>query len=108
MFQAAFENYARQQGFYEMLGEEGAAEPQENAARWRQKMAQATTALTAGWVSMKILGLHRLSNTDNAHALYRRLLRSYSNVTDRRQISLRDEVDRCVQQPDESLDRLAI
>ena len=48
MFHAAFVNYARQQGFYTMLGEEGANEPQENGDRWRQRMAQATTAITSG------------------------------------------------------------
>ena len=50
-FSAAFVNYARQQGFYGMLGDEGAREPEQNAERWRQSMAQATTALCSGWVS---------------------------------------------------------
>ena len=54
-FNAAFINYARQQGFYAMLEEEGAREPEEQADRWRQRMAQATTALTSGWVSQNIL-----------------------------------------------------
>ena len=44
-FHAAFINYARQQGFYAMLGEEGAEEPENNAQTWRQRMAQATIAL---------------------------------------------------------------
>ena len=43
MFQAAFENYARQQGFYEVLGDDGAEEPQDpkiqhdGARRWRKQ-----------------------------------------------------------------------
>ena len=31
VFSAAFVNYAQQQGFYDMLGEDGNAEPRENA-----------------------------------------------------------------------------
>ena len=54
-FNAAFLNYARQQGFYAMLGEGGANEPENNADQWRQRMAQATTALTSGWVSANVL-----------------------------------------------------
>ena len=48
-FAAAFINYARQQSFYGMLGEDGAAEPEGDAREpWRRKMAQATTAITSG------------------------------------------------------------
>ena len=54
-FSAAFRNYARQQGFYDILGDDGREEPRENAERWRQKMAQATTALCSGWVSDRVL-----------------------------------------------------
>ena len=57
MFSAAFVNYARQQGFYDVLGEDGEREPRENADPWRRKMAQATTALCSGWVSDRILPL---------------------------------------------------
>ena len=54
VFQAAFENYACQQGFFQMLGDDGDREPGENPDAWRRKMAQATTSLTSGWLSDKI------------------------------------------------------
>ena len=68
-FYAAFTNYARQQGFYTMLGDEGANEPNEQGERWRQRMAQATTALTSGWVSLNILATFKHNNTDNANVV---------------------------------------
>ena len=82
VFRAAFENYARQQGFFEMLGQDGAdlEEPAENPNRWRQRMAQATTALTAGWLTEKMLALHRYSNIDNANTTWRRLCRTFANT----------------------------
>ena len=78
-------------------------EPQENPERWRQKMAQATTALTAGWLSEKMLNLNRYSNTDNANTIWRRLCNSHSRVTGLKQMQLKDRVERCVQRQDESL-----
>ena len=60
VFEAAFMNYARQQQFAGMLGEEGAVEPEQNVERWRQKMAQATTALTSGWVTLFLMFLGTL------------------------------------------------
>ena len=72
-FAAAFLNYARQQGFYGMLREDGAEEPDGDAREpWRRKMAQATTAITSGWVSEKILSVFRSSTHDNAHTIWRR------------------------------------
>ena len=101
VFEAAFMNYARQQGFATMLEDEGAVEPNENLQRWRQRMAQATTAITSGWVSQSILDVFRYSATDNAHSLWRRLRQHYGNITDVRQLSLRDCVERFKQRDDE-------
>ena len=98
VFNAAFSNYARQQGFYGMLGEEGAEEPRENQATWRRLMAQATTELNSGWVSDKVLPVFRHATDDNAHTIWRRMKAHYSNVTDIRQLQLRDKAERYKQQ----------
>jgi hypothetical protein len=103
MFHAAFTNYARQQGFFAMLGREGDEEPNENAERWRQRMAQATTALTSGWVNEEVLSIFRYSNTDNANTIWRRMNLYYGNITDIRQMRLRDVAERHRQAADESL-----
>ena len=104
IFHAAFTNYARQQGFYTMLGDDGVQEPDgDGADRWRQRMAQATTALTSGWVSQNILSLFRYSNDENANSIWRKLNKHYGNITDIRQMSLRDRAERLKQKNDESL-----
>ena len=103
MFSAAFINYARQQGFYGMLCEKGNHEPNEHVERWRQKMGQATTALTSGWVSDYILGLFRYSNRENANVIWGRMHKHYSNVTDVRQMRLRERAEGCKQQENEQL-----
>ena len=103
IFHAAFVNYARQQGFYTILGEEGVNEPNENADRWRQRMAQATTAITSGWVSQNILAAFRHENDDNANTIWRRLTAHYANVTDIRQLSLRDRAERYRQRDNETM-----
>ena len=105
-FQAAFENYARQQDFFNMLGDDGRAEPDANPERWRRQMAQATTALVSGWVSEKILAIFRLNNTDNAHVIWGRLQQHYSNVTDIPQLHLRDRAERLKQGSEPLMDWL--
>ena len=98
VFHSAFTNYARQQGFYQMLGEDGRAEPEgDGAERWRQRMAQATTALTSGWVSSNVLCLFKYENDDNANTIWRRLCDFFGNVKDIRQMSLRDRAERLKQ-----------
>jgi hypothetical protein len=86
-----------------MLGREGDEEPNENAERWRQRMAQATTALTSGWVNEEVLSIFRYSNTDNANTIWRRMNLYYGNITDIRQMRLRDVAERHRQAADESL-----
>ena len=81
-FYTAFSNYAGQQGFFGVLGQEGVEEPQENPERWRQRMAQATTALCSGWVSDRILSVFRYNSNEDAHTLWRKLSAHYGNVTD--------------------------
>ena len=103
IFNAAFTNYARQQGFYTMLGDEGANEPNENGDRWRQRMAQATTALTSGWVANNILSAFKHETDDNAHTIWRRLNAHYAHVTDVRQLSLRDRAERYKQSDKEPI-----
>jgi hypothetical protein len=103
VFQSAFENYARQQGFYPMLTEDGRAEPEVNADRWRQRMAQATTALTSGWITDKMLGLWRHSNNDNAYTIYSRIRAYYGEATGLRALTARDRVERYRQGDDEDL-----
>ena len=105
-FCAAFTNYARQQGFFDVLGEGGAAEPEANVDRWRQRMAQATTALCSGWVSDKILSVFRYSSDENAHSLWRKLTMYYGNITDVRQLQLRDQAERFRQQNEPIMDWL--
>ena len=79
---------------YGVLGEEGAREPEEHPERWRQKMAQATTALCSGWVSDKVLSVFRYTSSENAHSLWRKLSIFYGNITDVRQLQLRDRAER--------------
>ena len=86
-----------------MLGDEGANEPQENGDRWRQRMAQATTAITSGWVSQHILAAFKHENDDNANTIWRRLNAHYANVTDIRQLSLRDRAERLKQRDNEPM-----
>ena len=103
IFEAAFMNYARHQQFAQMLGEEGAVEPEQDVERWRRKKAQATTALTSGWVSQSILDVFRYSANDNAFTLWKRISHHYGNVTDARQLTLRDRVERFKQRGYEPL-----
>ena len=85
-----------------MLGPEGQEDLGDNTVdRWRQKMAHATTALISGWVSPQILDVFRYSNTDDANTLWRRLQKHYGNITDDRQLTLRDRVERFKQRDGE-------
>ena len=102
-FSAAFVNYARQQGFYSMLGVEGEQEPEGGADTWRKSMAQATTALSSGWIEHKVLNVFKYSTFDNANIIWKRLTAHYSNVTDIRQLTLRDKAERCRQRTDQHL-----
>ena len=102
-FRAAFTNYARQQGFFDVLGEAGNEEPRENAERWRQRMAQATTALCSGWVSDKILPVFRYNAFENANCIWRKLNNHYNNITDIRSLSLRDRAERFKQRQDQPI-----
>ena len=90
---ATFLNYARQQGFYDLLGEDGVNEPRENPERWRQRMAQATTALCSGWVSDRVLPVFQYTSDENANSIWRRISSHYNNVTDIRSLSLRDRAE---------------
>ena len=106
IFNAAFSNYARQQGFYGVLGEEGAREPEEHPERWRQKMAQDTTALCSGWMRDKVLFVFRYTSGENAHSLWRKLSMFYGNITDVRQLQLRDRAERYRQENQPLMDWL--
>ena len=66
-------------------------------------MAQATTALSSGWVEHKVLNVFKYSTFDNANIIWKRLTAHYSNVTDIRQLTLRDKAERCRQRPDQHL-----
>ena len=102
-FRAAFTNYARQQGFFDVLGEAGDQEPRENPEPWRRRMAQATTALCSGWVSDKILPVFRYDAHENANCIWRKLNGHYNNITDIRSLSLRDRAERFKQRSDQPL-----
>ena len=103
-FSAAFVNYARQQGFYSMLEREGEREPEENADRWRQKMAQATTALCSGWVSDRVLPVFRYDTDENAHSIWRRMRAHYGHITDIRQMGLRRRAEEYKQKNEPLMD----
>ena len=102
-FSAAFTNYARQQGFFSMLGPDGEREPDDGLERWRRNMALATTALNSGWIDHKILLVFKYSNFDNANIIWKILEMHYANITDIRQLNLRDRVERFRQQPNQHL-----
>ena len=94
IFEAAFGNYATQQGFFEAL-EAGDVAP--------AKMAQATHALTSGWVDNRVLSLFRHTASDNAYDIWTRMQQFYGRNSDIRKMSLRDRAERYKQGPNESM-----